>query len=847
MILEWAAQQRLSVLNQLKSSLLHPRVELAMLSLASVAIVCALLAVLSDHTTLALGGEQTRVVLLFGLVLSLAMIGLALLLRPQVKRHAALPHGPVDVAEMRRTLLATEAIINAEAQVLIFWEQGQRARLINHSLASVPGVPLEPAELERFGHWLEPTSADDLKSGLDRLFNEGRAFNLLVRTRSGGHLEADGRAAGGRAVLRLRDVAGYRQDLARIIDQHRELKREIRSSRSLLDVLPMPVWMRDDTGSITWCNSAYIKAVDASGFNEVRDNQLELLEDRDHARVQAQVSTGHQFRERMPIIVGTERKAHDVVVLPLEDTVVGAAVDVAAIEAVKDIHERQIAAYDRTLHRVATGVAMFGPDRRLTFFNEAFRRVWSLDAAWLEGRPSDGELLDRLRELSRIPQVVKYREWRTMVLARSRSAEGYEDWWHLLDGSTIHLTSELRPDGGVTYLVDDATEQMAQESRFKSHIEVQSETLDSLKEGVAVFAPDGRLSLFNTSFAQVWRLSRATLKEGPHIDAVVSQCSALFDNEAVWSRMVHAVTGISDRRQSIDGQLERPDGVVIDYATVPLPDGATLITFADVTDAARASQALMERNDALVAADRLKSQFIGHVSYELRSPLTNIIGFGDLLSRETTGPLNGKQKEYLGDLTASSKSLLAIIDDILDLATIDAGGLELKTAPVKVRSVIDTAVLGVRDRAQRARLTLTIEVDHQDAVFIADEARIRQVLYNLVSNAIGFSNPGAVIFIRSWGEHGMRHFIVQDQGVGIPTDKQARVLDRFETHSQGGKHRGAGLGLAIVKSLVELHGGALTLESEPGRGTCVHVQLPEDGHNDARDLSEPDIWKIPAE
>lgn len=804
-----------------------------MLTLASVAIVCALLAVLSDHTALALGGEQSRVVLLFGLVLSLAMIGLAMLLRPQVRRHRAIAQGPVDVAELRRTLLATEAIINAEAQVLVFWEQGHRARLINHSLVSVPGVPVEPGELERFGLWLEPASAEDLKSGLDRLFNEGSAFNLLVRTRSGAHLEADGRAAGGRAVLRLRDVVGYRQDLARIIDQHRELKREIRASRALLDVLPMPVWMRDDAGRIAWCNAAYIAAVDASGFNEVRDGQLELLEDRDHARVQGQIGTGHEFRDRLPIIIGGERKAHDVIVLPLEDTVVGAAVDVAAIEAVKDVHERQIAAYDRTLHRVATGVAMFGADRRLVFFNEAFRRVWSLDATWLEARPSDGELLDRLRELSRIPQVVKYRDWRTEVLTRSRSAEGYEDWWHLLDGRTIHLSSELRADGGVTYLFDDVTEQLAQESRFKSHIEVQRETLDSLKEGVAVFAPDGRLSLFNTAFVKLWRLSRATLKEGPHIEAVIAQCSGLFDDTAAWTRMVRAVTGISDRRQAIDGQLVRPDGVVIDYATVPLPDGATLITFADVTDANRAQLALMERNEALVAADRLKSQFIGHVSYELRSPLTNIIGFGDLLARETTGPLNGKQKEYLGDLTASSKSLLAIIDDILDLASIDAGGLELKTAPVRVRHVIDTAVLGVRDRAQRARLNLDISIDREDAVFIADEARIRQVLYNLVSNAIGFSNPGATVFIRSWSDGCHRHFVVEDQGIGIPADKQVRVLDRFETNSQGGKHRGAGLGLAIVKSLVELHGGALTLESEPGRGTIVHVELPETGQNRA--------------
>ena len=800
-----------------------------MLLLASLAIVCTLLVVLSDQSQIALNGEQTRLVLLSGLAVALATIGLALLLRPRLRERASSARETVDVAELRKTLLATEAIINAEAQVLVFWEQGQRARIINHSLHAVPGVPSDPAELERFGQWLEPTSAEELKSGLDALFADGRSFNLLVRTRSGAHLEADGRAAGGRAVLRLRDVVGYRRDLARIIDQHRELKREIRSSRALLDALTMPVWMRDETGRLSWVNSAYLKAVDAVNLNEVRDEHLELLEGRDQARANAQIALGKEFRERLPIIIGGERTAHDVVVLPLEETVVGAAVDVAAIEAVKDTHERQIAAYDRTLHRVATGVAMFGPDQRLIFFNEAFRRVWSLDADWLESRPSDGEVLDRLRELSRIPQVVNYREWKTGVLTKARTAEGYENWWHLLDGRTIHLISEQRPDGGVTYLFDDVTERLALESRFKSLIEVQSETLDSLKEAVAVFAPDGRLTLFNSAFANIWRLSRATLKEGPHIDAIIQQCRGLFDDPGVWTRLSREVTGISDRRQSIGGQLERPDGAVIDYVTAPLPDGATLITFADVTDAKRAQQALMERNEALVAADRLKSQFIGHVSYELRSPLTNIIGFGDLLARPNTGTLNDKQKEYLGDLSASSKTLLAIIDDILDLATIDAGGLELKVAPVKVRSIIDAAVLGVRERANRARLKLDIRIDDEAVPLVADEARIRQVLYNLISNAIGFSNSGATVRIRSWRDDGMRIFVVEDEGVGIPKDKQARVLERFETHSQGGKHRGAGLGLAIVKSLVELHGGAMSLESEPGRGTSVLVQLPEMG------------------
>ena len=293
--------------------------------------------------------------------------------------------------------------------------------------------------------------------------------------------------------------------------------------------------------------------------------------------------------------------------------------------------------------------------------------------------------------------------------------------------------------------------------------------------------------------------------------------------------MNRTVTGISDRRAGIDGQLTRADGSVIAYAAAPLPDGATLITFADVTDARRAERALIERNEALVAADRMKSQFVRHVSYELRTPLTNIIGYTELIQGNYVGPLNEKQREYLGDIEGSSKTLLAIIDDILDLATIDAGGLELKVAPVAVKPIIEGAVLAVRDRANRARIGFDIKIDAGLGTFFADEVRVRQVLYNLLSNAVGFSKHGDTIQVAAWRERGMVALAVEDQGVGVPLDQQAKVFERFESKSLGSRHRGAGLGLSIVKSLVELHGGNVTFVSEPSRGTRVTVRFPEAG------------------
>jgi signal transduction histidine kinase len=805
----------------------HPRVELSLLVLASVAVVGTLCVAVADGTFANLPVQSVAISLLATIAIGLTILGGGAILYLRQRSAEVRPRSDRDeMLRLRRELAAKEAMIDAEPQVLAFWDSGQRVQIMIHSLAHVPGVPRDPVSLERFGGWLEASAAAELKSSLDTLFTDGRAFNLLVRTKAGAHLEADGRTASGRSVLRFRDAVGHKHDLARILDQQRALTREIRTGRALFDALPMPVWLRGGDGKLDWVNAAYLKAVEVESLDEVRRLGVELLEVRERQRVSQVVTSGTVYRERMALFSRGERKSHDVVVLPIDGASAGAAIDVAAIETARGELDRQIAAYDRTLHRVASGVAIFGPDRRLTFFNESYARLWQLDVDWLATCPSDGEILDRLRALSRLPEVVNYRDWKSKMLAAPAAGTEFEDWWHLNDGRTIHVLAEQRPDGGVTILYDDATERLALESRYNALIDAQRETLDNLTEAVAVFAPDGRLKLFNSAFAQIWRLSRSTLAEGPHIDEIINQCSVLLDDTTMWPLMSRAVTGISDRRQPAKGNITRPDQSVIDYAVSPLPDGATLITFVDVTDAKRYERTLIERNDALIAADRLKSNFISHISYELRTPLTNIIGFSEFLASPLVGELSPRQAEYLGDISASSQTLLTVINDILDLTNIDAGNLELKVQPLKLRTLIDTSIDKVRDRAARARVTFDIDVAKDAEAIIADGPRLTQVLTNLLSNAIGFSVAGEAVKVAVHRESAMIVLEVVDNGVGIPKEQQSRVFDRFESRSLGSRHRGAGLGLAIVKSLVQLHGGTMALQSEPGRGTRAIVRLP---------------------
>jgi signal transduction histidine kinase len=265
---------------------------------------------------------------------------------------------------------------------------------------------------------------------------------------------------------------------------------------------------------------------------------------------------------------------------------------------------------------------------------------------------------------------------------------------------------------------------------------------------------------------------------------------------------------------------------VVDCATMPLPDGASLVTFQDVTDTVNVERALRERNEALEEADKIKIEFVHHVSYELRSPLTNIIGFLYFLFQPSTGPLSDKQREYLSDIQVSTNALLAIVSNILDLATIDAGAMRLNLGTVDIRKTMEDAAEGVQDRLVQGGITLNIRAAPDIGSFVADGSRVRQVLFNLLSNAIGFSPAGETVTLAAQRLKDAVVFSVTDHGPGIPPDVKDKVFDWFETHSLGSQHRGTGLGLSLVRSFVELHGGTVTLDSAVGRGTTVTCVLP---------------------
>jgi signal transduction histidine kinase len=470
---------------------------------------------------------------------------------------------------------------------------------------------------------------------------------------------------------------------------------------------------------------------------------------------------------------------------------------------------------------------VFDGQRRLAFYNDSYRRLWDLDRSFLDNNPDDSSVLDRLRAARKLPEQPDFRAWKAKLHEAYRALEPAKDVWYLPDGRALSIVTTPNPEGGVTYLFDDITESLELTRRFDGLIRVQRETLDNLAEAVAVFGSNGRAQLFNPAFAKMWKLSDEAMEQHPHIETVVSWCRPLFDDADAWQTLRGAITGI-ENRVAVPLKLERKDGSVLDCMTMPLPDGATMLTFQDISDTENVERALRERNEALETADQMKVDFVHHVSYELRSPLTTIIGFAHFLSDPSTGPLTDKQAEYLSYITTSTNALLAIINNILDLATIDAGAMTLNLGPIDIRKTIDDAAEGIQDRLARDRIALQIDVDSSIGNFTGDERRVVQVLYNLLANAVGFSPQDSAITLTAKRSDHDVVFTVIDRGPGIPPEVKDKVFDWFESHANGSRHRGAGLGLSLVRSFVELHGGRVRVDSVVGKGTTVTCNFPLD-------------------
>jgi len=664
---------------------------------------------------------------------------------------------------------------------------------------------------------LAGADAIELSRALDGLSERAESFTINARDRNGHTIHFRGRAVGGMAAVWL--------------EPEQKVRSEQLDFRGMLDALPVPVWLRDRALSLVWANSAFVEASGAVSAEAALASQASIEKSEHDLAAMARNAGQVQETRRFAVIAG-QRRALAFTHQPMADgTVVGSAVDVTENVQADAKLQQHLDAHSDTLDRLATAVAIFSREQRLTFYNRAYAQLWGLPETWLDTHPSDGEILDRLREGRKLAEQRDFQAWKRERMALYGAAQEYlpEELWHVPGGKTLRVVAQPHPFGGLTFLYEDVTARIALESSYNTLIKVQSATLDTLAEGVAVFGPDGRLKLHNASFARIWDLSAKELAGEPHVRSVAAACAERFGDAEIWEGLIQAIVSGSAGKRDL-GEIERNDRTILSLALSALPDGAILVTFVDVTDRFRIESALRDRNDALEAADRLKSDFIKHVSYELRTPLNTILGFAEHLATELPGELNPRQSEYVQDIVAGANTLTSLVNDILDLSLIESGALRLELTRIDLHALLEDVAQHAREWAAKVELTLAVDVPPDAGQFLADDRRVRQIVFNLLSNAFKFTPRGGTITLSGRIQGEDVQIAVADTGPGIAPEVKANVFERFAAKSRSGQRAGAGLGLALVNRFVELHDGWVEIESE--HGTLVRCHLPRRIHDE---------------
>ena len=715
------------------------------------------------------------------------------------------------------------------------------------------GIEADSRLLREIGIEAAPRSLSDL-SGEDRglVAEDVDALRLQVRQAalSGDRVLCQVRVSGSGRVLDVRgapapapepagtvvlwffDTSTAESERSKLSQRLAQTEAALDSLTRLIEAAPFPMWYRGPDLNLGLVNSAFVGAVEGRDAADVIARASELVGDTDEAKAAAMaaVENGKPIARKQAAIVRGERRMLQIVNVPLPTgAVAGFALDIQDLEDARAELARQVQSQRDLVERMTAGAAQFDADRNLSFFNRPFAVMAQLDPEWLNEQPEFDRVIERMREHNRVPETRDFPTWKAERRDWFTSPdEVVEEDWMLPGGDHWRVVGQPLSDGGLRLFLEDRTEQARLASARDTLLRVRSATFDNLFEAIGVFASDGRLYLWNRRFSQVWDLDEEWLAEHPRVDEMVPALARKLVNPTAAAQIREMVRKTMTDRQPANGRLTLTDSRHFEFAAVPLPDGNALFTLVDVTDSTRIESALRERATALEQADRVKTDFVANMSYELRTPLTSIGGFAEMLAQGYAGELAPAASDYVEAILESVERLSKLIDDVLDLTQGDAIGVALERERVDMAGLCRTAVDKVEARTRQKGQKLQSDIADSAGIVVGDARRLRESIEHVLDNAIAYTDRGGKIALKAWGDDDQAVVQISDNGSGIAKKDLPRVFNRFDrvTHDPSRGEAALGLGLPLTRQFVEAHGGKVDLVSAKGKGTTVTLTIP---------------------
>ncbi len=701
-----------------------------------------------------------------------------------------------------------------------------------------PRVPTFASELTAPDGGLEPEDAAALAQEIASAQRAGKSFALPVRGLGSSRLllvrgapAGPGIAESGGVILWIFDATDSQAEIQSLRGHVEQLRDALEALAGLVEAAPFPMWHRTPDLRLSLVNSAYVRAVDGQGAGDVIAHGTELVETVAGLTPQAAaadaIARDEPIERMVPATIDGERRTMRVVDVPLGAAgVAGYAVDQHELEQARVEHRRLEAAQRDLLDRLSAGVARFGPDRALRFWNQPFISLFGLHQDALADAPPFERVLDQMRDARRLPEHRDFPAWRAERRQWFLSPQPLEENWLLQDGTHLRIYAQPLPDGGLLLIFEDRTEQVNLSSARDTLLRVRTATFDNLFESIGVFSSDGRLQMWNSRFRTIWGANEELLAGHPRIDDLMRAVQAKLTKPEQANLVRELVRAATVERKQRMGHVGFADGRIFEFAAIPLPDGNALFTMLDVTDSRRVEQVLRDRNEALEQADKVKTAFVTNMSYELRTPLTTISGFAEMMSAGYAGELSPSATEYVDGILKSTARLSMLIDNVLDLTQGEVGTLPIDHARVDLATVVRASASRMMMDATAKGMDIDMTLQDSLGAVQGDARRIGQAIDHLLENAIRYCGKGARILLHGDGIADKARIVVSDNGPGIAAGQQAAIFDPAARAGQARNGGRAGIGLPLARQLAEAHGGTLQLVSEAGQGTMAVIELP---------------------
>ncbi len=492
------------------------------------------------------------------------------------------------------------------------------------------------------------------------------------------------------------------------------------------------------------------------------------------------------------------------------------------------------------IESIPVAFSLYDKNAKLVMFNQKHLEIYPGPKEKMVVGASFYDLIDAALKSDRLGVAAEdVEEWRASRLASFREHSGSIEV-PLADGSIYSITERPTAEGGTVTIATDVMETRAREAQLLSvggelrekNIQLDA-ALDNMVVGLALFDQDHRLIVCNRRYLEIYRLPAELGRQGTELRRImevstkIQGCSEEDAKKRIETRMAMAA-----KREHSEDRDFFSRGLVVKRTHRPMPDGGSIAIYEDITARAKAERELRAAKEEAELASRSKSEFLANVSHELRTPLNAIIGFSEIIKTELFGPIEPAQyKEYAGDIHDSGRHLLSLINDILDLSKVEAGKFEMMETDVDIADAVEASMRLVRDRAHQGQIRLINALPSSLPILIADARAVKQILLNLMSNAVKFTQAGGTVTIGAVAENdGPLELTITDTGIGMNQKDVALALTPFGQVDSAFSRRfeGTGLGLPLTERLMLLHGGTLDVKSESDVGTCVTVRFPVD-------------------